>query len=489
MRTAILLASASFLLSACAIGPNYHPPEAPSAPAYRGEETPAATSIADLPWWDVFKDPVLKSLIEQALAENYDLQIAASRVEQARYSVGVIRADALPQAGYTGSAERSKFFSSSSAGGNRTDNVFFAALQTAWEIDLWGRIRRATEASLANLYAAEDARRGVVLSLVTDVAQAYLELRELDLELEIAQRTRDSFQQTLDLFERQLRGGVGTRLATARAEAALANTAATIPDLERQIVAKENQLSILLGRTPGEIPRGTSLVEQDFNPEVPGGLPSTLLRRRPDILQSEQHIVAANAQVGVAIANFLPRLGLTAVYGGQSTELEDILKSSSNVWSIAASLTGPLFQSGRLYYGYKFDVAAWEEALHAYEGAVLNALTDVSNALVARQKLVAANAELARQVAALQDAVSLSNSRYTGGLANYYEVLEAQQELFPAENALARNQRDALLSIVQLYRALGGGWQAEESAHPDQYPLRRDALDALVPSQGRDAHP
>ncbi|TMA32479.1 MAG: efflux transporter outer membrane subunit [Deltaproteobacteria bacterium] len=485
MRTGLVVA-VSVALAACAIGPNYHPPEVEEPPAFRGEETPAATSIADLPWWEVFRDPVLKGLIEEALAQNYDLRIAASRVEQARYAVGVVRADALPQAGYQGSAERGKFFS---VGGNDTHNAFFAALQTAWEIDLWGRIRRATEASLADLYAAEDTRRGVVLSLVTDVAQAYLELRELDLELEIALRTRDSFQDTLDLFERQLRGGVGTKLATSRAEAALANTSATIPDLERRIVAKENQLSILLGRPPGEIARGTSLVEQDFAPEVPAGLPSALLRRRPDVLQSEQNIVAANAQVGVAIANFLPRIGLTALYGGQSSELEDILKSSSEVWSIAASVTGPLFQSGRLYYGYKFDVAAWEASLHAYEGTVLNALAEVSNALVARQKFVAANAELERQVRALQDAVTLSNSRYTGGLANYYEVLEAQQELFPAENALALNRLDSLVSIVQLYRALGGGWQAEEAAHPEQYPLRRDALDKLVPAGGRRAHP
>ena len=487
MRTGLVVA-VSMALAACAIGPNYHPPEVEEPPAFRGEEAPAATSIADLPWWEVFRDPVLKGLIEQALAQNYDLRIAASRVEQARYAVGVVRADALPQAGYQGSAERDKFFSPL-ASSNRTDNVFFAALQTAWEIDLWGRIRRATEASLADLYASEDTRRGVVLSLVTDVAQAYLELRELDLELEIALRTRDSFQQTLDLFERQLRGGIGTRLATSRAEAALASTAATIPDLERQIVAKENQLSILLGRPPGEIARGTSLVEQDFAPEVPAGVPSALLRRRPDVLQSEQNIVAANAQVGVAIANFLPRIGLTALYGGQSSELEDILKSSSEVWSIAASVTGPLFQSGRLYYGYKFNVAAWEESLHAYEGTVLNALAEVSNTLVARQKFVAANVELERQVRALQDAVSLSSSRYTGGLANYYEVLEAQQELFPAENALARNQLASLVSIVQLYRALGGGWQAEEAAHPEQYPLRRDALDKLVPAGGRRAHP
>ena len=470
-------------LTACAIGPDYRRPEVAEPPAFRGDEAPAAETIAGLPWWELFGDETLKALIEDALNQNYDVAIAASRVEQARYAVGVVRADALPQVGYQGSAERTKFVASR-ANIDRTENIVFGALETAWEVDLWGRIRRSTEASLANLYAAEDARRGVVLALVTDVAQAYLELRELDLELEIAVRTRDSFQETFDLFQRQLVGGVGTRLATSRAEASLASTSAAIPDLERRIVAKENQLSILLGRPPGDIPRGSALTEHGFAPEIPVGLPSDLLRRRPDVMQAEDAVVAANAQVGVAIADFFPRIGLTAFYGNQSSELDDIVHGGSNVWSIAASLSGPLFQSGRLYYGYKFDKAVWEESISAYQYTVLNALAEVSNALVARQKLGAATIELDRQVTALQDAVNLSNSRFTGGLANYYEVLESQQELFPAENALARNRLDELLSVVQLYRALGGGWQAEEAKNPEQYPLRRDWLDKLVPCDG-----
>jgi outer membrane protein, multidrug efflux system len=482
MRTG-LVSALSLFLCACAIGPDYRRPEVAQPPAFRGDEAPSEATIAQIPWWELFGDETLKGLIEEALKQNYDLRIAASRVEQARYAVGVVRADALPQVGYQASAERGKF-SIPGAGISRTQNIFFGAFQTAWEIDLWGRIRRATEASLANLYAAEDARRGVVLLLVTDVAQAYLELRELDLELEIALRTRDSFQLTFDLFQRQLVGGVGTRLATSRAEAALANTSAAIPDLERRIVAKENQLAVLLGRPPGDISRGSTLTEQGFAPEIPVGLPSELLRRRPDVMQAEDAIVAANAQVGVAIADFFPRIGLTALYGNQSSDLDDIAHSGSEVWSIAAALSGPLFQSGRIYYGYKFDEAAWEESLSAYQQTVLNALAEVSNALVARQKLAASTVELDRQVTALQEAVNLSNARFAGGLANYYEVLEAQQELYPAENALARNRLDELLSIVALYRALGGGWEAEEAAHPEQYPLRRDLLDKLVPCDG-----
>ena len=482
MRTG-LVSALSLLLCACAIGPNYRRPEVAQPAAFRGDQAPSESTIAQVPWWELFGDETLRGLIEEALKQNYDLRIAASRVEQARYAVGVVRADALPQVGYQGSAERGKF-SLPGAGISRTENIFFGALQTAWEVDLWGRIRRSTEASLANLYAAEDARRGVVLLLVTDVAQTYLELRELDLELEIALRTRDSFQQTFDLFQRQLVGGVGTRLATSRAEAALASTSAAIPDLERRIVAKENQLGVLLGRPPGDIPRGSALTEQGFAPEIPVGLPSDLLRRRPDVMQAEDAIVAANAQVGVAIADFFPRIGLTALYGNQSSDLDDIAHSGSEVWSIAAALSGPLFQSGRLYYGYKFDQAAWEESLAAYQATVLNALAEVSNALVAREKITASTVELDRQVTALQEAVNLSNSRFTGGLANYYEVLEALQELYPAENALARNRLDELLSVVALYRALGGGWEAEEAAHPEQYPLRRDVLDKLVPCDG-----
>jgi multidrug efflux system outer membrane protein len=475
---------ASFVLSACAIGPNYRRPAIETPPAYRGEEAPTAASVADVPWWQLFQDPVLGGLIQEALASSYDMRIVTARVEQARYAVGVTRADLLPQASYEGAAQRARVFNPT-GGDNVTGNQFLGAFQMAWEIDLWGRIRRATEASLANLFAAEDVRRGVVLSLVTGVAQAYFELCELDLELEIAKRTRESFQGTLDLFTRQLLGGVGNKLATSRAAAALAGTAATIPDLERRIVAKENQIAILLGRNPGPIARGEILTAQAYAPDVPAGLPATLLERRPDIMQAEQNIVASNALVGVAIADFLPRIGLTTLYGGQSTELENIVKGPGNVWSVGGSLLGPLFQGGRLYYGYKGDVAAWEEAKLAYQQAVLNALGEVSNALVARQKFAQSRAEIEQQVAELQESVRLAMLRYTGGLATYYEVLEAQQQLFPAENSLARTQLNQLVAMVQLYRALGGGWRAEEERHPEQYPTRRDVLDTIVPRGGR----
>jgi multidrug efflux system outer membrane protein len=473
------------VLSACAVGPNYHRPPVDAPAAYHGAEpSTSAASLADVPWWSLFQDPALAALIDEALANGYDLRIVAARVEQARYAVGVTRADLLPQASYEGSAQRGRTFNPF-GGGNVTENLFLGAVQMAWEVDLWGRIRRATEESLANLVAAEDVRRGVVLSLVTGVAQAYFELRELDLELEIAIRTRASFQQTLDLFTRRLLGGVGNKLATSRAEAALASTAATIPDLERQIVAKENQIAILVGRNPEPIARGAVLTEQAPAPEVPVGLPASLLERRPDVLAAEQAIVASNAAVGVAVGNFLPRIGLTSLYGGQSTELDKILEGPASIWSIGGSVLGPIFQGGRLYYDYKGRVAEREAAKLAYQQAVLNALGEVSNALVAREKLALSRMDLEREVVALQESVRLSTLRYTGGLASYYEVIEAQQQLFPAENTLARTELGELVAVVQLYRALGGGWQAEEQRRPERYPIRRDVLDAIVPGGAR----
>jgi len=475
-------------LTGCALGPNYQRPAVDTPPAFRSADAEPAsvdgTSLADLPWWQVFQDTALKDLIEQSLVNSYDIRIVATRVEQARYAVGVTRADLLPQVSYTGNAQRGRVFNPI-GNENVTGNQFLGAFQMAWELDVWGRIRRSTEASLANLFATEDVQRGVILSLVTGVAQAYFELRELDLELEIARRTRDSFQQTLELFTRQLVGGVGTKLAVERAAAALASAAATIPDVERQIVAKENQISILLGRNPGPIPRGTALTEQVYPPDVPVGLPAALLERRPDILQAEQNIVAANALVGVAITNFLPRIGLTTLYGGQSSEIENVVKGPGNIWAVGAGLTGPLFQGGQLYYTYKGNVAAWEEAKLGYQQSLLNALGEVSDTLIARQKFAQARIELEKEVAALQESVRLATLRYTGGLATYYEVLEAQQQLFPAEDALARTELNQLTAVVQLYRALGGGWRAEEERHSAQYPTPREALDKIMPGGGQ----
>jgi multidrug efflux system outer membrane protein len=459
------------LLAGCALGPDYRrPAELPSAPGFRGEATPRDQAFVDeLPWWEIFGDPVLVSLVEEALANNRDLAAAVARVEQAGFFVGVARSDLFPQVGYRGEGGRGRSAENAGGTGDTTD-FFLGTLDLAWEIDIWGRIRRATEAARAELLATEAFERGVRLSLVARVAQAYFELRELDLELEIAQRSAESFEATRDLFRRQFEGGASSRLAVERAEAALAETLATIPVLESQIVAKENELSVLLGRTPGEIPRGATLGEQRQPPEVPAGLPSALLERRPDLIEAEQTLVAANARVGESLADFFPRIGLTAVYGRQSSELSSLLESGSLAWSAAALVTGPLFQGGRLWYLFKGSKAEREAALHGYEQSVLVALREVSDSLVARERLGLARAQQARAVTAYGESVRLAQVRFWGGLASYFEVLDAQQLLFPSELQLARLDLDRLVAFVQLYRALGGGWSLDQTPAPAPTP-------------------
>lgn len=464
---AVLLAAG--VLAGCAVGPNYTPPEVTTPATYRsGPETPQPASFADLPWWQIFDDPILQDLVREALQQNYDLTAAAARVEQARAQVGVTRAPLAPQLGYQGGASRNSINLSALNGSDQTPtfNSFLGAFNLAWEIDVWGRVRRANEASVADLFAAEDVRRGVVLTLVADVAGAYLTLLELDTELEIAKRTTRNFEDTLQLFTRQYEGGYTSKLAMTRAQAALASAAAAIPNVERLIAIQENQLSVLLGRPPGPIPRGATLVETRMPPQTPPGLPADLLRRRPDIRSAEQGIVAANADIGVAVANFFPKLGLTAIYGGASSDLQAVFNGTGNVWSFGGTLAGPLFQGGALYYGYKGAEQQWEQAVQKYQQSVLQALAEVANALIDQEKLVGVRAQQELAVQALRESVRLATLRYVGGLATYYEVLEAQQQLFPAENALAQTQRDQLVAVVQLYRALGGGWAVEPVGTP-----------------------
>jgi multidrug efflux system outer membrane protein len=383
----------------------------------------------------------------------------------------------FPQIDYEGGVGRShsavQFFVP--VPGGQTKDVFKGLFNLAWEFDVWGRIRRANEAALAELLASEEFRRAIILSLVSTVAQAYFELREFDLELEIARRTVDSFQKTLDLFSRRLQVGVASKLETARAEAALASTSAVIPNLERLIIAKENQINVLLGRPPQPIPRGAALTDQRFPPKTPPGLPSQLLERRPDIRQAEQVMIAANARIGVAQANFFPRIGLTSFFGGASDDIENVVKDSGNIWMAAGQLTGPLMQGGRLYSNYQATLAQWEQTKLQYQQSVIIALQEVSNALTTQQKLAEVQREQARAVAAFQESVRLATLRYTGGFATHFEVIEAQQQLFPAENTLAQVRRDQLIAVVQLYSALGGGWSAF-AEQPEPPPLWQVAL-------------
>ena len=446
----------------CAIGPNYERPELPTTPAFR-DQGEATASIADTPWWEVFHDDVLVGLIHESLDNNRDLAVAVANVETSRYRAAVQRGELFPQLGYEADAFRGNDTTLGAPTlGRSTDNDFLTAANVFWELDVWGRIRRATEAARAQLLATDAFRRGVVLSLVSGVAQAWFELTELDRELEIARESVTSFEQTRDLFERQYKGGVTSKLDSLRAQAALAQAAARVPDIERQIVAKENELSVLLGRPAGPIPRGAPLEAQTLPPEVPAGVPSLLLERRPDLIEAEQQLVAANAGEGVALAGYFPRIGLTAVAGSLSDELSDLLDSGTGFYAMGGQALGPLFTFGQTTYTWKAAQAATDASRAAYEGSVLTSLREVSDALTAREKLVAVRSEKEREVAALRESVAIAQKRYLGGLSTYLEVLDAQQQLYPAEFELVQTERDQLLAVVQLYRALGGGWNTHD---------------------------
>jgi outer membrane protein, multidrug efflux system len=453
-----IIASAG-LLAGCAVGPDYKRPTTTPPDVFRGHTGPEeAASLADLPWWEVFRDLTLQELLRTALAHNYDLRVAVARVEEARALAARARGAFFPSIGYRGNISRTRASAEviglPGSQAPTTESSFVGLFTAAWELDIWGRIRRQHEAARAQFFATEEARRGVLLSLVSTVAQAYFELLELDAQLDIAKRNTASFQDTFNLFRRRLEFGLASTLETTRAEGALGSTAANIPDLERQIAAKENEISTLLGRNPGPIRRGTPLFAQAVVPEVPAGLPSALLERRPDLRQAEQQLVAANAQVGVAKANFFPQLTLSGFGGGVSPQLE----AFSHVWSLAAGLSGPIFQGGQIRENYRAFVAAWEQAKLQYEQSVITAFQEVSSALTALEKLVQVEAEQARAVNAYADSVRIANRRYAGGLASYYEVLEAQQLLFPAETQLAQVRATRLFTYVQLYKVLGGGW-------------------------------
>jgi len=454
---------AGSMLSGCAIGPNYErPADLPDAPAFRGDMEAAEKSfVEELPWWEIFGDPALVDLTDEAISNNRDLAVAVARVETARNIVGATRAELFPQLGYSGEAGHGETSENYGTKGSSRD-FFLGALDLAWEIDIWGRIRRSTQAARAEYLASEAFARGVRLSLISGVASAYFELRELDRELEIAIRTAESFERSRDLFQRQFEGGAGARLAVERATGAYEQTAASIPELEARIVAKENELSVLLGRPAGEIARGTSLSEQQQPPAVPAGIPATLLERRPDLVEAEQFLVAANARVGESIANFLPRIGLTTFFGRQSNELGEFLDGSSRAWSVAGALSGPIFQGGRLWSLFQASKAEREAATHNYDQRVLVAMREVSDALVAWDRLAVARESQARSVAAYEESVRLAFVRYWGGLASYFEVLEAQNLLFPAENRLAQIELARLRALVQLYKALGGGWSLDQ---------------------------
>ena len=454
------------LVSGCAVGPNYRRPGVNAPTVYRGQSGPARqASLADLPWWELFKDETLKGLIKTSLANNYDLAAAVARVEQARQVAAQARAEYFPAINYLSitSYGHNQFINSPASNSPGAQGFLLGIATAAWEPDVWGRIRRTNEAARAEYLATEEARRGVMLTLASDVSQAYFELLGLRLQLEIAREATQSYSATLKLFTERLQGGLGNALQTSRAANDLAMAAAGIPDLERLVALKENQISILIGKNPGPIETKMKLLEETVPLEVPAGLPSALLERRPDVLSAEQKLRAANAEIGVAKAAYFPQIGLTTFFGKLSTPLANLSSGNTNAWSIGANVSGPIFAGGAIRAQNRQAVAAWQEARAEYEQTALNAFRDVSDALISREKYDAARMERMRAVESGQEAVSLSRMRYLEGLSNYNEVLEAQQRLFPAQLALAETEINRRVVIVQLYKALGGGWNLTDA--------------------------
>jgi len=420
----------------------------------------------ELEWWQVYEDDTLQSLIREALTNNYDLRIAAARVQEAQAVAMQARSQFVPNVNYGGTVSRGRndLFGESFPNHGTVASSVSATLNTFWEVDLWGRVRRLNESARAEFFASEQARRGVRLSLLSDVATAYFQLLELDQEWEITGETTNSFTESLNIFKQRMEGGTASALESSRAQAALDGAAAAVPQIREQISNTENQLCILLGRNPGPIERPALFLTRITLPAIPAGLPSTLLEHRPDIVEAEQQLRSANAQIGVSVAQFFPTIGLTGFLGKVSPELSAFTLGGANAWGVAAEGTGPLFEGGRLVGQYRQSKAARDEAKLRYHQTILNAFREVSDALVSREQLAEIREWYADEVEALKVAVKLSTERYVAGKASYYEVLEAQQQLFPAQLELARSQRDQLLATVNLYKALGGGWHDDPAS-------------------------
>ena len=456
------------LLSACMVGPDYRRPPFAVPSVFRdSKSSPAAPtphSIADLKWFEVFNDEQLQELIRIALVQNYDIRDAIDRVDAARANLGITRADQYPNFGLgadfnaIGASRRGQQTIPRGAPRERSFSSVFLNLFN-FEMDIWGRLRRATEAARADLLGADWARKAVVTILIGDVATAYFSLLELDMEREIAINTLSTREESLRVIRIQQQGGVATLLDVRQAEQLVYTAAVSIPDAERQIEQTENQISFLLGQNPGSISRSRRLTEQQTPPEVPAGLPSKLLERRPDIQAAEQNLVAANANIGVAKAAYFPQITLTAEFGYQSTALANLFSGSRRLWSFVPQLIYPIFDAGRTRSGVELAEAEQRSALAQYEKAIQTGFRDVSDALIQYQRIKEVRAQRELLVTALLDRKRLAYLRYQGGVDTMLNALNSDQDLFVAELSLAQTRLDELLSLVQLYKALGGGWQ------------------------------
>ena len=458
---AITLVLLTALLTGCApVGPNYQRPDLAPPGSYRfAEQTSQAASIADAPWFQVFDDPALQALIKEAIANNLDLKVALSRLNEARARAGIAKSYLYPQVDGVGSYGASGVTSSQDSDDGSVNQTAAYGFRLSWELDLFGRLRRQQEAAQAIALATEQGRRGVLVTLVGDVATNYFLLREIDLQIEIARQTLRINDDTVTYFRNRLDGGVSNRLELDRIQANRANTAASIPELERLAAVVENALSLLIGRPPAAITRQRLALTDALPPPIPPGMPTTLLTRRPDVLEAEQRLVAANADIGVAKALFYPNISLSGFFGGVSGDLNDFLGAEGAVWSVGAGLLQPVFQAGRLRRNLEAAQARYDGALASYQKAALNGYRETANALVTIQKLAEIRVIRQEGVTALQDASELSRERYDSGLASYIEILTADEDLFQQQLLLAQVRGAELRARAELYRALGGGWQ------------------------------
>jgi len=457
----LVLAVFSLLLFACAMGPDYSRPDIPTSASFRmAEESKDLPSLANMPWWELYRDEELQRLIRIALEENKDLKQTVASIEEFQARLSTARMDFAPQFSATGNLPVARL------GGVRFPGFpspfnHYGQGSLSWELDIWGRIRRANEAGLADLLAREENRRAVTLQIVGGVAQAYFDLRQFDMQLEIAKRTLLAWEESVRIGHARLRQGMINKLDVDQFEAERENAAARIAELKRHMIQKENELSVLLGRNPGHIARGRSLTEQMMPPVVPAGLPSELLQRRPDVVQAEQQLVAATARIGMAKAERFPKLSLTGILGVASPTLSSLVSPATNFGVLAPVLTGPLLNAQTLGFQQQAAEAQAKQTVAQYEQTILVAFREVEDALVGVSTAREQASAQEKQVNALRSALHLASLRYKGGLANYLDVLIAQRSLFEAELALAATHRLHLVSVVQLYKALGGGWSPE----------------------------
>jgi multidrug efflux system outer membrane protein len=466
VRSAALCVAAGALLAACAVGPDYKRPEVDLPQQWR-LDYPKAAEVANTKWWEQFGDPVLDQLIESALQENLDVRAAAARVDQFLGALSTTRSQFFPQLGYNASASRNRASQLGATplapGADPNYSLYQGALTASWQIDLFGRVRRQSESVQAQVFASEQGRRGVILSLVASVATSYIGLRALDRQLEIARATAQNYSDTLQLFQLRFKGGVVSQVELSQIESQYQQALATIPSIELQVAAQENLLSVLLGRNPGAIPRGKS-IDELTPPAIPADLPSELLERRPDILQAEQNMVAANANIGVAKSLYFPSISVTGLLGSVSTAASDFLTGPAKTWSVAADLAGPIFTFGAISGQVQTAEAARLEAELFYRRAILTAFRETNDALTGSQKRREEAEAQAKRVIALREYARLSRMRFDNGVASYIEVLYAENELFSAELVAVNAQAERYAQLIAVYQSVGGGWVDEADA-------------------------